>query len=90
MGMFARMLTIVAAAALLMSGCRTATLRANARAESHLKFHTARALKCDEKKLTTECIEAFKSGECYDYEVSGCDASIRYRNLSGQGWEPES
>jgi hypothetical protein len=67
-------------------GCSAATRRANARAESHVKYHAKRALDCKDKPLTATCTSQYKSGECHEFEVSGCDAKVVFRNVSGQGW----
>jgi hypothetical protein len=67
-------------------GCSTATRRQNGRAESHVKYHAKRALDCKDKPLTATCVAQYKSGECYELEVSGCGAKVVYRNVSGQGW----
>ncbi len=78
--------TIVCAAALV--GCHSVTARVNRRAEKHVKFEASRRLKCDEKKLFARCTDSFKSGECLEYVVRGCNNAVGYRNLPGQGWTP--
>ena len=71
---------------MVMVGCAGVTQRTNHRAESHVKYHAAKQLNCDEASLKTICLGEYKSGECYQYQVVGCDASIVYQNSSGNGW----
>jgi hypothetical protein len=90
MEMVTRLVLMILVAATLAAGCRGVTARMNRRAESHVRYHAKRALRCEEAKLTSECVAAYGSGECYEYEVSGCNAAVRYRNVPGEGWTPGS
>ena len=67
-------------------GCASATKKVNVRAASHVKYHAAKQLDCDEKSLTATCVEEYKSGECYQYEIVGCNRGIVYKNVAGSGW----
>ena len=79
-------LAAVMVAMMVLTGCAGATRRANQRAESHVKYHAAKQLDCEESSLTATCVNAYRSGECYQYEVVGCDRSIVYQNSYGSGW----
>ena len=71
---------------LSLLGCSMATRRANGRAESHVKYHAKRVLKCRDKPLNAKCVAEYKSGECYEFQVEGCDAKVVFRNVTGAGW----
>ena len=83
-----KFVVMILVAATLGAGCRGVTARMNRRAESHVRYHAKRILECDEAKLASECVAAYGSGECYEYEVTGCNAAVRYRNVPGEGWTP--
>jgi len=87
MGTVKRFLSSCCLGVFLLS-CSGVTSRMNRRAESHVRFHASRQLHCEEAQLSASCSQQYATGECYQYEVIGCDAAIVYRNLNGSGWTP--
>jgi hypothetical protein len=81
-----RLSAMIICAAMVLSGCQAVTARINRRAEAHVKYLASRFIKCDEDKLLAECAAAYRSGECYEYVVRGCNTAAGYRNISGNGW----
>lgn len=67
--------------------CSGVTTRVNRRSESHVKFHASRQLRCEEEKTSAKCVKEYRSGECYEYEITGCNSVIVHRNVNG-GWTP--
>ncbi len=55
----------------------------------HVKYHAKRALDCEDKPLLAKCSAEYKSGECYEFEVTGCDTKVTYRNVPSVGWTQE-
>jgi hypothetical protein len=90
MSLIVKFLAMILMLATLAAGCRGVTARMNRRAESHVKYHAKRTLSCAEKELRAECVSAYGSGECYQYEVTGCGRAVRYQNVPGEGWTPGS
>ena len=86
MGSYRWLVAALLMAAALIS-CSGVTTRVNRRAESHVKFHASRQLECAEEKISARCAKQYGSGECYEYEITGCNAAIVYRNVNG-GWTP--
>ena len=72
--------------AISLFGCASATRKVNRRAVSHIKYHAAKKLSCEEKLLNATCVKEYKSGECYQYEIIGCNSGIVYKNVNGSGW----
>ncbi len=79
-------LAMTALTATTLLGCAAATGRVNRRAESHVKYHAAKQLDCEEKSLQATCTNEYRSGECYQFEIVGCNTRVVYRNISGSGW----
>lgn len=82
----ARLLVATALLITSLGGCASATKRANRRAVSHVKYHAAKQLNCEEKSLSATCVNEYKSGECFQYEIVGCNSGIVYKNVNGSGW----
>lgn len=70
----------------LPSGCRKQAARANDRYKAHVIYHASRPLGCEEEKILATCSAQYKSGECYEFEVTGCDKTLVFKNITGQGW----
>ena len=84
-----RVMVLLAAAMLTATallGCAGATKRVNRRSESHVKYHASKQLSCDEPKLLATCLTHTHTGECSQYQVTGCENSVVYSNIAGVGW----
>ena len=81
-----RRAVVILFAAMGVMGCQSITARVNRRAEAHVRYEASRHLQCSEKKLRLECTDSYKSGECLEYAVWGCNTTAAYRNLPGDGW----